>query len=353
MAAMAEAAGNYAYAGIEGGDLADYAAQSQARAGEVGEVFQYTLNTPVSIERQRSAMIPILTSNIPGRRVSIFNLADGSEHPMRGVELVNDSNLQILPGPISVFDGAAYAGDAQIGHVGQGDKRLLAYSVDLDVDTQTKQEDSNNIVKLRIVNGLIEQTVKSQTSLTYTFKNKDEKRPRTLFVEHPKAGGGWSLVNPAKPENETQTHYRFVVEIEAGKHAELPVVSERTIRQSIGVLDMNIAALVAFNRDGKLSDKALEAVRKAASMQAAINDTERQINQFNEQTAAISTEQNRIRENMGKVERTSELYKRYVTKLNDQETELENINDKRTAAQQRIEQQRNEFNGYLRGLNVE
>lgn len=343
----------YRYAGIEGGDLADYAAQAQAQAGEVGEVFQYTLDTPVSIERQRSAMIPILTSTIPGRRVSIFSLSDGSEHPMRGIELVNDSNLQLLPGPISVFDGAAYSGDAQIGHIGQGDKRLLAYAVDLDVAVQTKQDDSNSIVKLRIVDGLIEQTIKSRTTLTYAFKNNDEKRPRTLFVEHAKLGGGWELTSPAKADNETQTHYRFVVEAEPGKQVELPVTSERTIRQSMGVLDMNMASLLAFHRDGKLSDKALEAVRKAAGMQAAINDTERQINQLNEQTSAISTEQNRIRENMGKVERTSELYKRYVTKLNDQETELENINERRTAAQQKLEQQRREFNDYLRGLNVE
>ncbi len=351
--AFADAAPKAGYTGISGDDLADYAAASRAQAGEVGEVFQYTLDTPVSIERQRSAMIPILTSTIPGRRVSIFNLADGSEHPMRGIELVNDSSLQLLPGPISVFDGAAYAGDAQIGHVGQGDKRLLAYAIDLDVDAQTKSEARNTVVKLRIVDGLIEQTIKTQTSLTYTFKNKDEKRPRTLFVEHPKLGGGWDLVTPAKADNETQTHYRFVVEADAGKQVELPVVSERTMRQSMGVLDMDMTSLIAFHRDGKLSSAAIEAVRKAAGMQAAINETDRQINALNEQTRAITAEQSRIRGNMGTVERTSQLYTRYVTKLNEQETELEDINDRRNAAQEKLEQQRREFNEYLRGLNVE
>lgn len=351
--ALADAAPKAGYTGISGDDLADYAAASRAQAGEVGEVFQYTLDTPVSIERQRSAMIPILTSTIPGRRVSIFNLADGSEHPMRGIELVNDSSLQLLPGPISVFDGAAYAGDAQIGHVGQGDKRLLAYAIDLDVDAQTKSEARNTVVKLRIVDGLIEQTIKTQTSLTYTFKNKDEKRPRTLFVEHPKLGGGWDLVTPAKADNETQTHYRFVVEADAGKQVELPVVSERTMRQSMGVLDMDMTSLMAFHRDGKLSNAAIEAVRKAAGMQAAINETDRQINALNEQTRAITAEQSRIRGNMGTVERTSQLYTRYVTKLNEQETELEDINDRRNTAQEKLEQQRREFNEYLRGLNVE
>jgi hypothetical protein len=343
----------YQYRGVDANALADYAAQAQAQAGEVGEVFQYTLNTPVSIERQRSAMIPILTSNVPGRRVSIFNLADGSEHPMRGIELTNDSNLQLLPGPISVFDGAAYSGDAQIGHVGEGDKRLLAYAVDLDVDVQTKQDDTNSIVKLRIVDGLIEQTVKNQTKLVYTFKNNDEKRSRTMFVEHWKGDGSWTLVNPAKADNETQTHYRFIADIEAGKKLELPVVGERTVRHSIGVLDMNMTSLLAFHRDGKISDKAMEAIRKATSMQSAINETERQINQLNQTTAEISAEQNRIRENMGKIDRTNELYKRYLTKLNDQETQLENINEQRIAAQSKLDEQRREFNDYLRGLNVE
>ncbi len=353
MEILAGAAEKAAYTGISGDDLADYAAASRAQAGEVGEVFQYTLDTPVSIERQRSAMIPILTSTIPGRRVSIFNLADGSEHPMRGIELVNESDLQLLPGPVSVFDGAAYAGDAQIGHIGQGDKRLLAYAVDLEVDVQTKSDGNNSIMKLRIVDGLIEQTIKSQTSLTYTFKNKDLKRPRTLFVEHPKTGGGWSLVTPAKADNETQTHYRFVVEAAAGKQIDLPVVSERTTRQSMGMLDFNMGTLLAFHRDGKLSDKAMEAVRKAAGMQSAINDTERQINTFNEQTRAITAEQTRIRGNMGTVERTSQLYTRYVTKLNEQETELEDINEKLSAAQEKLEKQRSELNVYLRGLTVE
>ena len=74
-------------------------------------------------------MLPILSSGIEGRRVSIYNRADGSEHPMRGVEIKNTSGLQLMPGPISVFDSAAYAGDAQIGHVTLNDKRRLAYAV--------------------------------------------------------------------------------------------------------------------------------------------------------------------------------------------------------------------------------
>lgn len=342
-----------AYAGLEAGEMLAYAVAGQAQAGEVGEVFQYQLDMPVSIERQRSAMIPILTATIPGRRVSIFNMADGSEHPMRGVEIVNDSNLQLLPGPISVSDGASYAGDAQIGHVGQGDKRLLAYSVDLDVSVQTQSEVTSNITKLRIVNGLFEQTMQSTQTFTYTFKNGDEKRPRTLYIEHPKADPQWKLVTPAKPDDQTQSHYRFVTEIEPGKTVNLPVTFGRTDMQSIGVLDMGVAAAISHRQNGKISEAVLAAVRKAADMQAAVNDTERRIRLLSEQVSEIAAEQSRIRENLAKLGPGSALADRYITKLNDQETQLEQIAAQRTAAQQELEQQRRDLNNYIRTLNVE
>ena len=211
------------YAGISVDDMASYAARAQAAVGEVGEVFQYELEAPVTIERQRSAMIPILTASISGRRVSIFNLQDGSEHPMRGVEITNDSDLQLLPGPIAVFDGAsgaegktAYAGDAQIGHIGQGDKRLLAYAVDLDVQVLSESASDSNITRLRIVEGSFELTVKMQQRTSYTFKNADEKRSRTVVVEHTRLGG-WELVRPEKPSEITASLYRFELPVAAGK----------------------------------------------------------------------------------------------------------------------------------------
>ncbi|MBC7772294.1 MAG: hypothetical protein H7210_07360, partial [Pyrinomonadaceae bacterium] len=152
------------YAGLGITDLSDYAAAAQAAGGEVGEIFQFELEAPVTLERQRSAMIPIMTTSIAGRRVSIYSAADGGEHPMRGVEITNDSNLQLIPGPITVFDGSqnksAYAGDAQIGHVGPGDKRLLAYAVDLDVAVLTSPETTSNLTRVRIINGVYEATYK-------------------------------------------------------------------------------------------------------------------------------------------------------------------------------------------------
>ncbi|MBX3378119.1 MAG: hypothetical protein KF678_14080 [Phycisphaeraceae bacterium] len=332
--------------------LGAYAPSAAAEGGEIGEVFQYQMKTPVSLERQRSAMLPILSSAIEGRRVSIFNAADSTEHPMRGVEIKNSTGLQLMPGPISVFDGAAYAGDAQIGHVTLGDKRLLAYSVDLDVKALVKEDSKGTVRKVRIVNGSIEQTIKQENKVSYAFVNKDEKRSRTIIVEQRKMDG-WDLVTPKKALEETEDLYRFEVELDAKEPGKIDIVQERTDKEYYAVTGYDVGTLVAFSKDGKASAKVVEAVQKAAAMQATLNDTKRRIEQLDSERTGIDQDQNRIRQNMGSVSRDTELYKRYATKLNEQETRLEEIREQRAKEVATMNRQQAELNSYVAGLNVE
>ncbi|MEX2217563.1 MAG: hypothetical protein WD749_02290 [Phycisphaerales bacterium] len=337
---------------ISGDDLARYAAQSQAQAGDVGEVFQYQLSAPVSISRQRSAMLPILSSAIDGRRVSIYNRGDNAEHPMRGVELKNTTGLQLMPGPISVFDGPAYAGDAQIGHVTLGDKRLLAYAVDLDVHALTKHDSTSTVRKVRIAGGLIERTLKQESRVSYAFSNKDAKRPRTVLVEHPKVQN-WDLVEPKKAADETDSLYRFEVALAPSEAGKVDVVQEHTALHSLAVVGFDLPTLLGYVKQGKASQKVLEAVQKAADMQAAINQTERRIGLLDQERQTIDQDQSRIRQNMANIARDTELYRRYMTKLNEQETRLEAIREERAREEGTLQQQRQELEAYVRGLNVE
>ncbi len=331
---------------------AGYAAAAQAQAGEIGEVFQYQLKTPVTIERQRSAMLPILTSAIEGRRVSIYNRADQAEYPMRGVELKNSTELQLMPGPISVYDGAAYAGDAQIGHVSPGDKRLLAYAVDLDVAAQTRDKGESDIRRIRIVQGLLEQTSLSRQTTTYAFQNKDAKRARTILIEHPKPGG-WELKAPAKAAEETQTHYRFEVAVEPAKAAAVEIVHERTELHRVALINADINVLSQQVRSGRVSQAVVDAVRRAGELQTAIGQVEQRIRDLERERSSIDSDQARIRQNMSAVDQRSELYTRYLQTLGQQETRLEEIKKLHDQAQIDLAKRRAELSDYIRNLNVE
>ncbi|MCA9288080.1 MAG: hypothetical protein KDA05_05820 [Phycisphaerales bacterium] len=352
-AAPASAPGLAARRSAVGGDqMANYAAAAQARAGEVGEVFQYTIDTPVSIDRQRSAMIPIITSVLDGRRVSIYSRGVMTDHPMRGVELTNSSSLQLLPGPIAVYDGAAYAGDAQIGHIVPGDKRLLSYAVDLDVDVRTEDKGDWQVRNIRIVDGLIEQTVRQVSTVVYSIENKDRAGDRTVIVEQPRMGG-YELTAPSQAAETTESLYRFEVEVAGGETESLTVTQERTTAQRITLLSWDLNTFLEHQRNGRVSQAVIDAFRTAAGKQRAIQEQQRIIERLETERNEIGRDQARMRENMGRLDRNNELYARYVQTMTQQENRLEAINTEMAAARQRQAAAEADLEAYLRNLNVQ
>ena len=333
-------------------DLANYAARSQAAAMEVGEVFQFQLEAPVTVERQRSAMLPILSAGIEGKRVSIFNPADGGTHPMRGVWITNTSKMQLMPGPISVFDSGAYAGDAQIGHVPAGDRRLLSYAVDLDVDVTSNYTNSMDVRKVKVVKGVLEMTTLSRQTRRYDFTNKDSARDRMIVVEHPRSEG-WSLKQPEKPTEQSAQTYRFEVEVAAGATRPFEIVEEVVSTSGYGVLGYNLETIVSYSQTGAASPKVVEAFREIYKKQADIREQQQRMEQLEREREKIAQDQDRIRQNMNTIDRNSDLYRRYMTKFTEQESRVEAIAQETMQAQKARDEAQGRLDAYVSDLSVE
>ncbi len=327
-------------------------AVSQAQAGSIGEAFQYSLKMPISIPRQQSAMLPILSSPIDGRRVSIFNRDDRIEHPMRGFELKNSTGLQLIPGPIAVFDAYTYAGDAQIGYLTLGDTRLIAYAVDLSVAAATTDADTNTLQSVKIVDGAIEMTNKSVMTTSYAFNNKDAVRGRTLLVESPK-WEGWQLTAPEKPAQETSSLYRFEIDMKPSETATLVVAQERTNSQRTSIVGYDMPLLLSFSRDGKASAAVVEAVKKAANLQSMLIGTADRIARLRYERDSINEDQNRVRQNMNAIDHDTDIYRRYLARFSEQESRLETLRDEEAKESGTAIQQQKALEDYIRALAVE
>lgn len=66
-----------------------------------------------------------------------------------------------------------------------------------------------------------------------------------------------------------------------------------------------------------------------------------------------SQEQGRIRENMARVAQNSELYGRYVRKLDQQETEIEGLRKEIGTLKSTEEKQKRELNDFLLALDID
>jgi hypothetical protein len=323
---------------------------SMATAADVGELFQYTVPS-VSLPRQRSAMIPIVTDDVQVERLSIYNQQVMAHHPLNGARLKNTTGNHLLQGPLTVIDDQAYAGDARIDDVPEDQTRLLSYAVDLDVRVNAEQKKDSHIVQTgSLVKGVLHLKRKHALQREYAIENKAD-RDRKLLIEHP-LRSGYTLVDTPKPVETTESFYRFEDTVAAGKKSVLAVSEERVYSETIAVLPADIGQLVGYTRTGEIPQNVRDALAEVIRRKHEMVDTERKINDRRQQITTITEEQNRIRQNMSTVDRNSEYYTRLLNKLNDQETQIEKLQSEVEDLREIFERQRADLETHISNLNV-
>jgi hypothetical protein len=322
---------------------------SAASAEKLGELFQYTLGK-VSLPRLRSAMFPILTDDVAAERVSIFNAEVMPRNPLRGVVLRNSTDKYITQGPVTVFDGSTYAGDAQVGNLPPGQSRLLSYALDLEVQVDsTKNKQESAIQTAKIVKGILELSRKDTFSQEYAIQNNSDGE-RTLIIEH-RFRKGWKLAG-LQPLETTGTHYRLKQTVPKGKIETVTVVEENVRAQTITILPADIGPLESYSRSGEVPKSVRETLGKVIGFKQAIADTERLLEEKRNKLTEIDKEQNRIRSNMTTVNASSQYYSRLLEKLNAQETEIEAIQSEVRSLEKKLSDQKQELENFLANLTI-
>lgn len=301
-------------------------AVSSAAAGEVGELFQYVIGTPVTLPRQKSAMLPIVNETVQGEKVSIYNQAVQAKHPLNGLKLVNSTDLHLMQGPITVFDGGAYAGDAKIEDLAPKANRLISYALDLktEVAPETKGQ-PERLLSVKLIKGTMLVSNKYTRVHTYTIKNSDTKA-KTVLVELP-VDSSWKLVSPKEPSEKTRDVYRFAVKAEPGKPATLKVEEEQIVSQSLALSNLDDNTVLFYINQKEISPAVKAALQEVVKRKQALEKIVRERTQLEQQITVIGQEQDRIRQNMGQLERNTDLYKRYVQKFGEQEDTVETMRE--------------------------
>ena len=117
-----------------------------ATTRELGDLFEYRIPTPVTVRKSESAMLPFLQQKIAARKLLVYS-DQSSQHPTNAAELTNATGKTLDGGPITVFDGGAYGGEALVETLKTGDKRLISYAVDLGTRITTQFDSRGDLVR--------------------------------------------------------------------------------------------------------------------------------------------------------------------------------------------------------------
>ena len=326
--------------------------RSLAQGSDLGELFRYEIEKPVTLERQRSAMLPIVGGEIEAERVAIYDDRVLAKHPLSGLRLRNTTDSHLMQGPVTVYDQrGGYSGDARIEDMAPGTERLVSYAVDLDVEVVPRVEGRpEEIVSVRLAKGTLVAARKLARAKVFEIKNSGTE-PVKVLVEHP-LEAGWTLVKPEAPQEKTRDRSRFAVAAEPGKTATLEVVEEMPLEETHAITNLDDDRILFYSRVNATSpavrESLAEVIRRKRDLEQLARD--RQIRE--QALATIDQEQARIRGNMGTIDRGSDLFNQYVKKLTGQEQRIETLRDEIAALQEREQEARKGLDAYLLALDV-
>src|SRR5262249_52718653 len=158
---------------------------------------------------------------------------------------------------------------------------------------------------------------------TYTIANRS-KTDRTMIVEHP-IRADWKLVEPKKPGEQSRDVYRFEVTVPAGKTVQQIVVEEQGRRKQLVLSSGEDGLVKVYLANPVVSPKVKEALRQALALRDKVAAARRDLGQVEGQLKVITDDQKRLRENIERLPKESDAYKRYLKKFDTQETQIEKL----------------------------
>lgn len=333
-------------------DMKDSGVASVASAREAGELFEYPIDTPVSVARQHSAMLPIVTEEVEGEKVSVFNPATHAKHPLNSLLLTNATSLHLMQGPVTLFDGNTYAGDAKLPDLKPGEKRLVPYALDLAVEVLTKQRSvPEEMVSLRIAKGTLWHRRKLVDERVYDVKNKGDKQ-RQVIIEQAYSGD-WTLVEPKQPFERTQNLLRFKLPVAPKQTASQLVRLEMTAEQAVALTNLGFEQIQFYMRAKVISPAVKAALERIIVMRTELDNLSRQRADLERDVNEARQEQERIRQNLATLPQNSDPYARQMRKFDDMETRIEQVSQRLAEMRTQENEKRKELESYLLSLNVE
>jgi len=316
-----------------------------AEAGAAGGQFEFTIKNPVNLDRRMSAMLPLVEVNIDARKLLIYS---GGNYPRLGAEITNTSKMKLPAGPVTVYDGV-YAGDALLEFWNENEKRLISFGEDLSVTALSSSTNTNAVSAVTVASGVMTITRDINYVKSYTFKNSGSDS-KLLVVEHSKISQA-ELVSP-KASEQTSSHYRFELNLPAGRETGLTVNEKRPVSERITLLQLRPDAFLSYSSNQEIPANVRSALERAVQLKKEVDSADAAVKNIETNRARLISDQDRIRKNLEAAGNSSQQGQEYLRRLTSLDSEIDALSPALTKANADLKIAQINYESYLNGLNL-
>ncbi len=314
--------------------LAQATTVPSATTGATETMFAYNLSEPISIPRNGSALVPILTASLPAESVTLWSAANPT--PLRALSLINATALTLDRGSFSVVEDGSFAGEGLLDTIHPGEHRLLSFAADQAIRVAVEQQhERRRVTRLAVHEGVLHATNLEIAEADYVVSNASAE-DRTVLLEEPRRVD-WTLDSPVQPVETTPTALRFrVIAIPHGS-VRLHVAQRHTLEDLFRLVNTNETELSLYLRQHEASPALLQKLTPVFAAQRRVTTLEVASEEKRSAIRALVEDQKRLRDNLAALKGTLDeraLARRYTGELNAGEDTLARLRQELATVQQ-------------------
>jgi hypothetical protein len=316
----------------------------------------FTFPEPVTLESGHSLLLPFVGRDVPAERVAYFDPATHPVHPLATVILQNDGASGLPPGVITLYErdaegAVAFVGDARLAALPAGETRLVSYALDQKVAIRQEVTSDQTVTQVRVVNGVMMLISKELYRTSYEIEGA-AKEERVVLLEHPR-WEGWTLVEPEEEQLETTTaNYRALVAVPAGETRTMTFGFERPTSQAIYLSSIDDGSLDYYLDATFVPEAVKQQLALLVNLRGDLAERRRELALIDGRINQIIADQGRIRQNLQSVPAESDLQRRYLEQLGQQEDELAKLRSESEAKRQEVAAAEAAVADFLKQLNI-
>jgi hypothetical protein len=331
------------------------ATQVSTQGEALGELFQYTIQTPVTVGRGQSAMVPIVSADLAYQKALIYSATKETIHPVATLRLKNETGLALERGPTTVIDqvrgAGVYAGEAILPFTAPGSEIMVSYAVELGCKVKVSKASSYETHSLRMARAYMYFDGWDIQRHTYQLSNSTDT-PLTILVEHPRTAR-YEIFDTITPKERTDNVWRFEVTVPPQGGTTLEVQERRLVHRKEEVRKQSHQALQRYMQQGLMERAVYDRVVKLLMLYDTIEDYEARLKALDVERAKIYEAQTQIQGNMSALSHSGkegELRTHYVEQLEATEAQLRQLEQQEADLKTAIAQTKADIAARLKAL---
>ncbi|MSQ93837.1 MAG: hypothetical protein EXR98_04690 [Gemmataceae bacterium] len=204
-----------------------------------------------------------------------------------------------------------------------GAKQFYANAAGINIKVETLS-DFHKVTGVKIVKGFVTRSLKHRETKAYFVQNLSDM-DRTFTIDHI-VRPGWARLDDQNDPQKGPEVFRFKLSVAKGKTGQQAVREERSyIASEYLVKNLSEDAIRSYLASSITSADVKAALTKALGMQAKIGATQTQLAEVERQLTIVTTDHNRVRENLKIIPMSSEHYKAFLEKFVAQDKQIERL----------------------------